>query len=203
MKNLFLITIIVAMSMSLFAQNLNIHKTNGNIVTIPLSFIDSISFSEPLEDGISVGDVYSGGIVFYVDLTGEHGLVCADVNQDGGPWGCSGIALTGANGTGVGSGLQNTVNIVTECTEQHTAASICYNLILYGYDDWYLPSENELLLMRTNLYYNGISAFDDGGYWSSSQVNSGTATVIFFTPTPEQWGTDKSSSRKVRAIRSF
>ena len=36
-------------------------------------------------DSIRIGSNYAGGIVFYIDSTGQHGLVCAPVNQNSSP----------------------------------------------------------------------------------------------------------------------
>ena len=40
---------------------------------------------------INIGDLSNGGIVFYVDASGEHGLVASTKNQsNAAPWGCLG-----------------------------------------------------------------------------------------------------------------
>ena len=61
---------------------------------------------------VQIGDEAFGGIVFYVDESGEHGLVSALEDLPGTyEWGCYGIS-TGANGQGIGTGYQNTMDIV-------------------------------------------------------------------------------------------
>ncbi|MEI7989244.1 MAG: hypothetical protein WCI88_09395, partial [Chloroflexota bacterium] len=37
---------------------------------------------------LSIGLNYCGGIIFYIDGTGQHGLIAATSNQSGGAWGC-------------------------------------------------------------------------------------------------------------------
>ena len=71
-----------------------------------------------------VGDLAEGGIVFYVDETGEHGLVAAleDLTDgatdpyengfNGYEWGCFQDSVNGADGTSIGTGYQNTLDIV-------------------------------------------------------------------------------------------
>jgi len=84
-------------------------------------------------------------------------------------WGCYGEAISGADGTAVGTGEQNTIDIEAGCTTPGTAADICANLSLGGYSDWFLPSKDELNLMYTNLKVFGVGGFADYGYWSSSE----------------------------------
>lgn len=126
---------------------------------------------------IQIGDLYAGGIVFYVtyDNCEQHGLVCAPSDQGAVPWGCYGTAITGADGTAVGTGNQNTTDIVTGCTEAGIAAKICYELDLNGYSDWFLPSKDELNLMYVHLKTQGLGSFLDDYYWSSSEYNADMA----------------------------
>lgn len=100
----------------------------------------------------TIGENVNGGLVFYIDGTGIHGLVCAPSDQStGAPWSCAGPVI-GANGTAVGTGSQNTIDIVNACsTSLGIAARICSDLDLNSYTDWYLPSKDELYLMYTNL----------------------------------------------------
>ena len=53
------------------------------------------------------------------------------------------------------------------------AARVCYELAVDGYEDWFLPSKEELYLMYYNLKRNGLGNFNNvayGFYWSSSEV---------------------------------
>ncbi len=86
-------------------------------------------------------------------------------------WGNS--APAGAAGRAVGTGYQNTTDIVLGCPEEGIAARLCYDLEMNGYSDWFLPSIDELLLMYTNLHSKGSGSFDDHFYWSSTQDKYG------------------------------
>jgi hypothetical protein len=75
-----------------------------------------------------------------LDNSGEHGLIAAPSDQsDVAEWGCLGT-LVGVNGTAIGTGNQNTLDIVAECTTAGIAAD---NYDDGTYDDWFLPSKDE------------------------------------------------------------
>ena len=59
-------------------------------------------------DGFHLGDSYAGGIIFYIDFTGQHGLISATTDQStGAQWGCFGTFL-GVISTAIGTGQANT-----------------------------------------------------------------------------------------------
>jgi hypothetical protein len=71
---------------------------------------------------------------------------------------------------------------------------------LGGYDDWYLPSKDEL--DKLYLHQNAIGGFS-GFYWSSSETYFTSAWCQFFF-TGEQTEFPKGvTSCNVRAIRAF
>lgn len=170
---------------------------------------------------LAIGDTYQGGIIFYLDETGCHGLMCAPSDQssnlvfkpipaDGG--------FTGSRGDGLGAGRMNTAVCVThyEGYEDFSgcAANVCakYTLTSGGveYGDWYLPSLYELELMYNNvgqgnaLGLGNVANFAFDVYWSS--IESGTAPAdawrfYFVTGTASLF--DKEDQASVRAIRAF
>jgi TonB-dependent SusC/RagA subfamily outer membrane receptor len=148
-----------------------------------------------------IGEYLNGGYIFYVDDTGEHGLVCALSDQSKNAlWGNS--APEGAGGRTVGTGYQNTKDIVLGCPEEGIAARLCYDLEMNGYSDWYLPSIDELLLMYTNLHSKGSGSFDDHFYWSSTQDKYGSWVVSFYYGSKSNHNRDKNTIR-TRAVRAF
>lgn len=151
----------------------------------------------------NIGESYAGGIIYYVDSTGLHGLVCAEDNQStGAEWGCYGIEITGADGTAVGTGVQNTADIVAGCSIAGIAAKICADLVLNDYDDWFLPSKDELNLMYTNLHLHNLGSFAQDVYWSSTEESANLAWCKDFSY-GGQGGGGKVATIHVKAIRTF
>ena len=105
------------------------------------------------------------------------GLLAAPTDQSSGEWGCYGTAIPGADGTAIGTGNQNTIDIEAGCITPGTAADICANLTLGGYNDWFLPSKDELNEIYVNKAAINITAIANGGsgfvnfnwYWSSTE----------------------------------
>lgn len=120
---------------------------------------------------ISIGDQYQGGIVFYIDNSGVHGLIASPIDQSADiDWTNDTIDCFVKNTKkDLGYGLQNTEYIVSQFGQGNYAAYLCYTSTVGGYDDWYLPSLNELQLMYVNLHVQGLGNFDKNAYWSSSQ----------------------------------
>jgi hypothetical protein len=118
-------------------------------------------------------------------------------------WGCDGIEISGADGTAVGTGEQNTIDIEAGCATAGTAADVCANLSLGGYDNWFLPSKDELNLMYTNLKVAGIGGFDDCYYWSSSESYDIAAYGQNFYNGTQNGSAGKYTPLQVRAIRAF
>ena len=174
-------------------------------------YSDVSNFSTSSEGVLEIGSIYNGGLVFYIDETGEHGLVAATEDLGSYEWGCYGTDINGDNSSvspeldGIGTGLQNTLEIVAGCSEIPIAASEASAVSLNGFSDWYLPSKDELKEMY-NTIGNGGSEGDIGGfgtwYWSSSENYNYFAWVVGFgnggTPSGSKYNTNR-----VRVIRAF
>jgi hypothetical protein len=184
------------------------------IIGLIISLSNSCKKEETDIDGFqnaNIGENYGGGIVFYIDATNKHGLIAALTNQTSSEnieWGCVGTYISGT-GTAIGDGQNNTTAIVKGCSTSGIAAHICDQLELNGYNDWFLPSKDELNLMYLNLHAKGLGSFSNFLYWSSSQIDSDNVWgQNFWDESPffkvgGQYPVNKFGDLYVRAIRAF
>ena len=150
----------------------------------------------------TIGQSYHGGIIFYIDGTGQHGLIAATSDQGTGiPWQPGGNKLTNATGIANGTGASNTATIVSVLGNTgNYAALLCSNYSSGGFSNWYLPSKAELnLLYKKRAVVGGLSSTN---YWSSSEVSRGKAWDQEFGG-GFQFKDTKSFTLNVRAICSF
>ena len=154
------------------------------------------------------GQLYGGGIIFYVDSTGQHGLIASLSDLGQFKWGCEGYSIDSTS-PDLGSGLTNTFHIATNCfTSDTIAATECLDLTQRGFGDWYLPSYEELILIQDNLYDKGYTQYFgtiEGQYWSSSEENADQAKWVQLFTTSQLQGSSntKNQKRSVHPIRSF
>ncbi len=151
----------------------------------------------------AVGDTGpAGGIVFYDKGSYSGGwryLEAAPSDQGKVQWGGYGTTVGGTS-TAIGSGNSNTEKIVNKLGSGNYAAKICYDLVLGGHDDWFLPSKdelNELYKQRTT-----VGGFASDRYWSSSEYSSDYAWVQRFG-NGFQYDYYKYADEPVRAVRAF
>jgi DUF1680 family protein len=166
-------------------------------------------------EGYRIGDIGpAGGLIFHENPSyaadGWRYLEAAPFDQsEGAKWGCFRSAIPGARGTGIGSGRQNTADMVAACAEPGSAARLCADLNVNGVRGWFLPSEAELELMYRHLKAKGLGNFQDAGasdnfeYWTSSQQTADMAAHIDFADNGRHHGDDKDFPRRVRAVRVF
>lgn len=234
-KSIALTSVLLAsMSSSIFASpasteyvNQRILETNTTLTnTIKQAVIDLTNTINGFRTQPHyIGEKYQGGVVFFVDDTGLHGLIAAikDAN-DGAPlqWqnGESGEKITNAHAYGVGAGSTNTKLIIAQQTIDYqmgnfaALAAANFSVLADGktpcsthaeatspcYGDWYLPSIYELDLMRINLQAPGV--FAALPYWSSTEASVNEAWIEEVS-TGSQLQLDKANAGLVRAIRAF
>ena len=156
----------------------------------------------------------AGGLIFYVNpnyaADGWRYLEAAPFDQSlGTRWGCFRNEIKGARGIAIGTGRQNTRDMLAACAERGTAADLCSTFVLNGIGGWFLPSLNELKAMYTKLRATGAAEFRDRGmadncqYWTSSQETADMANHIDFADNGRVHYDDKDFPRRVRAVRAF
>jgi hypothetical protein len=165
--------------------------------------------------GYKIGDTGpAGGIVFHdkgAFTNGWRYLEAAPNDLVPMQWGTFRIDVGGTSGA-VGTGKANTERIVAvlEQRGEDGAALFCAILDINGHKDWFLPSYDELDLMRKNLKLKGLGGFNNGYYWSSTQSGSGnfyvdprSAYAISFSNGEATYMDSKPNAYSVRAIRQF
>lgn len=135
-----------------------------------ISYGDVLKFkTEPLSK-LMVGDALNGGKVGYILKPGDkgyiegelHGIIVADSDVDGRYiWG-------GYYYDYLGAGKLNTEIHSNSGGQKQNAASVCNDLELNYYTDWYLPCSKEFELVLAN--WEVIGNFQDGCYWSSTHT---------------------------------
>jgi hypothetical protein len=160
-----------------------------------------------LTNSYSVRDVGpSGGLIFYDKGSYSDGWRYLEAAQSDYniPWStASSYPVPGAIGITVGTGAQNTIDIVNGDPTNNTAADYCSVLVTGAYNNWFLPSKDELNLMYVNLKLYGVGGLSDGFYWSSSQYDPGRAWYQYFQNGTQSMDFSKGSSLCVRPIRAF
>ena len=125
-------------------------------------------------------------------------------------------------GTAIGTGKTNTQLMVNamgaEAYSTYSgsdktadyAARLCdiltYTINEVSYDDWFLPSKDELNLMYVNLHKAGLGGFDNNNYWSSSEYYKNAfyaCALYFYSGYQYNDGYYRYGNLRVRPVRAF
>ena len=172
--------------------------------------IQSCSSDDETPALLAIGDFHQGGVIFYLDETGEHGLISSVTDQSfSAAWGCPPLIVDGADGIAIGTGAQNTLDILATCNTAGIAADICDKLDQNDFSDWFLPSKEELNVLYQNRdkvnetsLVNSGSVLEVTEYWSSSHENLNRVWIQSFNA-GNQSGDSEDAMNNVRAIRAF
>lgn len=177
-------------------------------ITALLEYVNSKISTNSETTTYTVGQQALGGIVFYVDSSGTHGLVANTRYGDNTTWdGGGGFFLVNSTGNGIGAGAMNTSLIVAEQSAyaalqspptslSNMAAQYCVNLSSKAdgltacdtpgttgeacYADYYLPSLYELnqMYLQNAILNIWQSQADPSFLWSSTEDNESDAWRI-------------------------
>lgn len=223
MKNKFLILLLAMLSSALFSQVSAVSRDSLQSLLqsgkSPKSLINA-----GVEKDSLYALTYQGGYIFYFfeDNTGlaiaKKNLKYKKYKKDGKViWGCRGEQVGGTK-TEIGTGLANT-KIISEAkcslydveneARLKSAADMCLLYRGAGFDDWYLPSKDELHEAYMALAYTSKVNFGKMNYWTSSEKNKDAAWVENLAPGYREFDLSGQSyfhkfyARSVRPIRNF
>lgn len=173
-------------------------KENIKSLSATTSSADNVA---ALSDSIYIGAAYGGGIIFWIDTSGQHGLIAATADEGTASWYNGTFVTTGATNSALGTGKKNTRKIINiQGKPGNYAAIICKNYNGGGFSDWFLPSRNEIKELYAQKKI--VGGFVNDRYWSSTEYNINKAFVEYFdVGKPNQ--TVKDAVCYVRAVRIF
>jgi len=137
----------------------------------------SLVSTPDLSSAVTVGEKRYGGIVFYVDKSGEHGLVAAKENIAG-----------------------HSRGMAAENFTWYDAKTACTTFESNGYHGWRLP--NAWQLSQLYLQRNLVGGFNNHFYWSSSCEDEENAWYLYFH-SGDQNHEVKLASGRIRPVREF
>lgn len=138
-----------------------------------LVWLPALSFA------VTIGQECGGGVVYYVDASGKHGLIVARSDMKGHSPGCSEGLFTWSD-----------------------AQSACRRFESCDYRDWVLPDRKQLNLLYLHKSALERFPFSYSFYWSSSEDTAGHVWVQGFGA-GFQVRNFKTNSNRVRAVRTF
>lgn len=138
--------------------------------SLGVAYGNEISFTTltPIEYDLEIGKFHDGGIIFYIDPSGAHGLIADTVDLGKMKW--------------------------------RIAIEECNNLVKGGFDDWFLGSQDQLILLYEQK--DVVGGFESFDYWCSTEIDDTSAWTVTFGSGENKPHTN-GASEYVRAIRQF
>ncbi len=197
-------------------------ETNNNITAEITATDGTVSKNETLTININnineIGDFNYGGVVFWIDPTdSSKGLVCAVTDQSSSIQWHNTIqpSIAGTTSETIQTGSTNTDSIIASLGNSY-AAGVARAYNGGGFNDWSLPSVDELKEMGINrAAINTTAAANSGtdlvaapanasnGYWSSSQQTANNSIYLVNLLSGGKNGGYATNNASVRAVRSF
>ncbi len=112
-----------------------------------------------------IGDSYGGGVVLYVDGTGQHGLIAA----------------------------KSDATVKEKGFFSWYSAKVAANAFVEGYSDWLLPNKEQLHQIYT--HRSALAGIEATYYWSSSESDASKAWAQDFTTGEQLDGNKTNTGR--------
>ena len=152
-----------------------------------------------------VGDSTLGGKVIYVDATGFHGVIIADIEylspdelQWSTEYGVTGSYFKSSEESYGKREAEIVLNYFESNAGNSPAADYCDNIVIEGIDDWYLPNFTELSRAKK------FADFPEISLWSSNEnANNSSTDAIYHYGANFAGPKDKKERYRVIPVRKF
>ena len=139
-----LLFLLLCLPQFLFSQNGNV---NTSVQTL---FDNGANITYVLNAGYTISDLYGttyqGGVLYSFNASTNTGKACYPAEYGGGDFEDQGSNPgTACNGSPVTNGMSGNFS---------TAETLCNNLIVNGYSDWFLPNQIELQEVYDNMFFD-------------------------------------------------
>jgi len=153
------------------------------------------------DDPPQLGQSYAGGLLIYLEPDGRHGIIASTIEHTSldfmadnyQNWTSSTVRYSGDENT------QQIIQIYNNTSR--SPAAWCNALVHNGYDDWWLPSKDDMAAMH--IYRTTLGMSTGLSYWTSSMFND----FNVWTLTPSNGflagGKNFAFNRNTRAVRYF
>jgi len=165
---------------ALSISNDTIYLSNGGFVKLPAADITHY-----------VGELYGGGVVFWVSPDGQHGLVMSLDDVISVVTWSNITSETVGNAYDMYDGLANSNAIVAQPGHTTSAAKLCLDYSSDGFSDWYLPASWQISQIYHNAYTINYVLAIDGNAATVPLVTNQTWSVF---PFPVYWSSTEGSS---------
>lgn len=188
----------------------------SELLSVPYAMYSKTSGSTNGTTGHYIGELFGGGIVFYVDKSGQHGSICSMIDLSTSQVWSDIASLIGPSAQSPWDGPANTAAIIAQAGMTTSAAKLCddYTNADYGtgiFSDWYLPALDELAQLNNSIYTINKTIESDGNpattelfmgyYWTSTELDADQAFYFLFAVSG--YVTMKSTAHSVRTVRAF
>jgi hypothetical protein len=200
------------------------YKLTGSYDTAILNYGYNIILNRScgVQTNYSVGQTGpNNGIIAHEKEAYTHGWKYFEIAGEDLPqeeWGCKNASIILAENDEIGTGLMNSIAIANYheeinyfinpglCSTENNGTVTSKTALLSqapSYNNWFIPSIEELQLMYTNLHLNGQGNFVNTIYWSSTQASISKAFGLDFSNGTVVEIPKSSSTAKTRKIIYF
>lgn len=170
---------------------------------VGIHYGEDLTFTSEYKVGQKVGR----GYIIYIDDSGLHGLIGLESYEPlyshyFGGWTESTNAITGATGTGPGTGALNSTLILA----QHGNKAIYASYIKkYTFDNvaWSMASKDELNLIYRHIFLPKFGQYATANYWSSSEIDKDSVWSQDFQTGAQIKRHKATQYHSAAAVRSF